>query len=64
MKIEPHDADYVFITHPHSDHFSLDDTRKVIKSSTILVVPARMEDDDRELSTEVKNIIPLKPGIR
>ena len=24
----------------------------------------RIKDDARELSTEVKNIIPLKPGIR
>ena len=63
MKDTPHDADYVFITHSHSDHFSIEDIRKVIKASTILVVPARMEDDARELSTEVKNIIPLKPGI-
>lgn len=63
MKSDPHDADYVFITHSHSDHFSLDDIRKVIKSSTILVVPSKMEDDARELSAEVKNIIPLKPGI-
>lgn len=63
MKSDPHDADYVFITHSHSDHFSLDDIRKVIKSSTILVVPTKMEDDARELSAEVKSIIPLKPGI-
>ena len=30
MKDTPHDADYVFITHSHSDHFSLDDIRKVM----------------------------------
>jgi L-ascorbate metabolism protein UlaG (beta-lactamase superfamily) len=63
MKSDPHDADYVFITYSHSDHFSIEDIRKVIKSSTVLVVPARMEDDARELSAEVKSIIPLKPGI-
>jgi L-ascorbate metabolism protein UlaG (beta-lactamase superfamily) len=63
LKDTPHDADYVFITHSHFDHFSLDDIRKVINSGTILVVPAKMEDDARELSTEVKSIIPLKPGL-
>lgn len=63
MKSDPHDADYVFITHSHSDHFSIEDIRKVIKSSTILVVPAKMEDDARELSAEIKSIIPLKPGV-
>ena len=63
LKDTPHDADYVFITHSHSDHFSIEDIRKVIKISTVIVVPARMEDDARELSAEVKSIIPLKPGI-
>ena len=63
MKSNPHDADYVFITHSHSDHFSIDDIRKVLKTSTILVVPAKMEDDARELSAEIKSIIPLKPGV-
>ena len=63
MKSDPHDADYVFITHSHSDHFSIEDIRKVIKSSTILVVPEKMEDDAKELSTEIKSIIPLKPGV-
>lgn len=63
LKDTPHDADYVFITHSHSDHFSIDDIRKVLKTSTILVVPAKMEDDARELSAEIKSIIPLKPGV-
>ena len=25
MKIEPHDADYILITHDHHDHFSPED---------------------------------------
>ncbi len=63
MREEPHDADYVLITHPHYDHFSVDDIRKVIKDSTILVVPASMEDDAGELAREVKNIVALAPGV-
>lgn len=63
IKEDKHDADYVLITHAHYDHFSLEDIRKVIKESTIIVVPYRMEDDARELEREVKDIIAVKPGI-
>ena len=35
---EPHDADVVFITHEHYDHFSPDDIRKVIKDDTKMIV--------------------------
>ena len=34
MKEEPHDADYVLITHSHYDHFSIEDIRKVIKAAS------------------------------
>ncbi len=57
-----HDADYVLITHSHYDHFSLEDIRKVIKESTILVVPESMIDDARELEPEVKVIFSVTPG--
>ncbi|MCR5687171.1 MAG: MBL fold metallo-hydrolase [Lachnospiraceae bacterium] len=39
---EPHDGDYVFITHEHYDHFSPEDIRKVIKYDGYLVVPQTM----------------------
>ena len=63
MKQEPHDADYVLITHDHYDHFSVDDIKKVAKKSTILVVPARMEDDAKELANDVASIVTVKPGV-
>ena len=63
LKEEPHDADYVFITHPHYDHFSIEDIKKVIKRETIMVVPEKMEDDAGELRPEVKDIVAVKPGI-
>ncbi len=63
MKEEPHDADYVLITHDHYDHFSIEDIHKVIKNTTILVVPVRMEDDARELEREVGEIVTVKPGV-
>lgn len=63
LKEEPHDADYVFITHPHYDHFSIEDIKKVIKRKTIMIVPEKMEDDAGELRPEVKDIVAVKPGI-
>lgn len=36
---ETHDADYIFITHEHYDHLSLNDIKKVMTEKTILVVP-------------------------
>ncbi len=63
MKEEPHDADYVLITHQHYDHFSPDDIRKVIRDTTIIVAPESMLDDARELDGEVKEIVAVKPGV-
>ena len=63
MKEESHDADYVLITHDHYDHFSIEDIHKVIKDTTIIVVPARMEDDAKEFEHEVGGIVTVKPGV-
>ncbi len=40
------DADYVFSTHPHNDHFSEDDIERVINSNSIIITP----DSSRELA--------------
>uniref|UniRef100_UPI004057944C MBL fold metallo-hydrolase n=1 Tax=Acetatifactor sp. TaxID=1872090 RepID=UPI004057944C len=40
----PHDADMVFITHEHYDHFSPEDIKKVLKKDTELIVPMVMHD--------------------
>jgi L-ascorbate metabolism protein UlaG (beta-lactamase superfamily) len=39
---EPKDADYIFLTHDHYDHFSVKDISKIIKADTVLVYPKRM----------------------
>ena len=38
-----HDADFIFVTHEHYDHFSPEDIRKVSKEQTILVAPYSMK---------------------
>ncbi|MER3396019.1 MAG: Zn-dependent hydrolase [Acidimicrobiia bacterium] len=50
------EADAIFITHAHFDHFSRKDIEKVQRSSTVIVAP---RDVARELSGRV---IPIAPG--
>ena len=45
IRDEPHDADYVLITHDPYDHFSPEDLAKVMKPGTKMVVPERMKED-------------------
>lgn len=45
MPEECHDADFIFITHAHSDHFSPEDIRKVMKTESIFVSPKSMFSD-------------------
>ena len=42
---EPHDANIVFITHEHYDHFSPEDIAKVVNDKTMVVFPQSMERD-------------------
>ena len=51
----PHDADIVFITHSHFDHYSPDDIRKIMKPGTVIVCPASM-NEPKELGLTVKQV--------
>ena len=62
MKISPHDADIVLITHDHYDHFSPEDLAKVINPATILVVPEKLADKAAAFSAQVKAIETVLPG--
>ena len=56
----PHDADVIFITHDHYDHFSPEDAVKVLKESTVVVTPESCAANVREkLGTAV---LGMKPG--
>jgi L-ascorbate metabolism protein UlaG (beta-lactamase superfamily) len=37
---EPKDADLIFITHTHGDHFSIADIKKIMKASTKIIITA------------------------
>lgn len=60
---EPHDADYVFVTHEHYDHFSPEDISKVIKYDGYLVVPESMAHLLSGIVTiPAENMITVRPG--
>lgn len=46
---EKHDADYIFITHPHWDHFSKEDILKIKKENTKIIGPFGIEKELKEI---------------
>lgn len=56
-----HDADYIFITHNHYDHFSLEDIKKVVKEDTKMIVPKSMEKEMSSLGLSIKDILFVEP---
>ncbi|HFI0463150.1 TPA: MBL fold metallo-hydrolase [Streptococcus suis] len=61
IKENRHDADYIFITHNHYDHFSPEAIEAVKKASTKLIAPASMDLDLEVLEFDPKNIILMQP---
>ena len=61
IKNPEHDGDFVFITHPHYDHFSPEDIKKVMNAGTVFVAPASMEEEFNSLSLD-NEVIFMKPG--
>jgi L-ascorbate metabolism protein UlaG (beta-lactamase superfamily) len=39
IKDEMHDADIIFVTHDHFDHFSIKDINKISKPDTLYILP-------------------------
>lgn len=58
------DADYIFITHEHYDHFSCEDINKVRKKESIIVVPEDMYDKALGLGFSDEKIIKVLPNCR
>ncbi len=59
----PQDADVIFITHDHWDHFSPQDISKIKKDDTKLVAPEKMKKQVlQEAGIAEKNISFVKPG--
>ena len=56
------DADVIFVTHSHYDHFSEEDILKVKKAETKIVIPEDLYDKTTELGFEKENILLTKPN--
>lgn len=59
---EPHDADYILITHDHYDHFSPEDVAKICKEGSVMVVPETMKAKAQEESASGLTIYTVHPG--
>ena len=53
----PKDATFVFITHPHYDHCSLEDLQKVVKEGTFVIMQADCQSKIARLPTKIKMLI-------
>lgn len=55
------DADIIFITHDHYDHYSEEDIDKVIKPDTVIVIPEGMQVKLLKKGVKNSNIITVEP---
>ncbi len=60
IKGEAQDADRIFITHEHYDHFSVEDIERVKKQDTVLVMPESMRG--KESAVGAARVLFMKPG--
>lgn len=56
------DADLIFITHDHYDHFSIEDIKKAEKSNTIFIIPESMLENAIKSGIKENRIIKIKPN--
>ena len=56
------DADYIFITHSHYDHYSEEDIKKVRKKETKIIITSDLKERVKELGFENSNIIIVNPN--
>lgn len=56
------DADMIFITHDHYDHYSEEDIDKIRKNNTIFIVPENLLNKLIKKGINDENIITLDPG--
>ena len=61
IKEETHDADYIFCTHSHYDHFSPEDIKKVLKSDTKIITVQDAKIDAEKLVGK-ENVLIVEPN--
>lgn len=61
---DPHDADIIFITHSHYDHFSPEDIVRICKPQTMFILPESMHSDASAAGIPDSSMITVSPGDR
>lgn len=59
---EEHDADLIFITHSHYDHFSEEDILKIKKERTKIIIPKDLEERVQQLDFSKEDILIVEPN--
>lgn len=62
IKEELQDADIIFITHSHYDHYSPQDISKIINENTIMVITEDLYSEVQNLGINKENLITVKPN--
>ena len=62
IKEELQDADIIFITHSHYDHYSPQDINKIKKQNTIIVITQDLYNEVQEIEFSSNNIIIVQPN--
>ncbi len=56
-----YDADYIFITHSHYDHFSKEDILNIKNDNTVIICPYDIYDNCLEMGFKESNVFKVKP---
>ena len=56
-----YDADYIFITHSHYDHFSKEDVLNIKNDRTVIICPYDVYDNCLEMGFKESNVFKVKP---
>lgn len=62
LKESNKDADIIFITHSHYDHFSINDINKIKKNNTIIIITEDIYNNVLKLGFNESNIIKVLPN--
>ena len=62
IKKGANDADFVFITHSHFDHFSVRDIKKVANEKTFFIVPESMLNEVADAGFPAEKIVAFRPA--
>lgn len=59
---ESHDADVIFVTHDHHDHFDPESINKIIRDDTLLIIPRSSMDAWSESGIIATQLVQMDPG--